>query len=159
LHGNVTLLALDDDGNCRHSGGQGTVSMIFQGEAGVARIRSTPGPADRGNRGCVTEGKSRMRPRARTGKGWKCGGIPSPKRRSIAIEPRCPAACGSARWTRRWRWACNPKILLADEPNTALDATVQTQILLLLREIAARSSALSVISSPTNSGRDRIFET
>src|SRR3990170_4063383 len=31
--------------------------------------------------------------------------------------------------------ACKPKILLADEPTTALDATVQIQILLLLREL------------------------
>ena len=33
--------------------------------------------------------------------------------------------------------ACRPKILLADEPTTALDATVQIQILLLLRELQA----------------------
>jgi peptide/nickel transport system ATP-binding protein len=31
--------------------------------------------------------------------------------------------------------SCKPKILLADEPTTALDATVQIQILLLLREL------------------------
>ncbi|MBU2961238.1 ABC transporter ATP-binding protein [Citreicella sp. C3M06] len=31
--------------------------------------------------------------------------------------------------------ACKPKLLLADEPTTALDATVQIQILLLLREL------------------------
>jgi peptide/nickel transport system ATP-binding protein len=31
--------------------------------------------------------------------------------------------------------ACHPKILLADEPTTALDATVQMQILLLLKEL------------------------
>jgi peptide/nickel transport system ATP-binding protein len=30
---------------------------------------------------------------------------------------------------------CKPKLLLADEPTTALDATVQIQILLLLREL------------------------
>jgi peptide/nickel transport system ATP-binding protein len=31
--------------------------------------------------------------------------------------------------------ACNPSVLLADEPTTALDVTVQIQILLLLREL------------------------
>jgi peptide/nickel transport system ATP-binding protein len=31
--------------------------------------------------------------------------------------------------------SCNPRVLLADEPTTALDATVQVQILLLLREL------------------------
>ena len=33
--------------------------------------------------------------------------------------------------------ACRPKLLLADEPTTALDATVQIQILLLLRQLQA----------------------
>lgn len=40
--------------------------------------------------------------------------------------------------------ACRPSILLADEPTTALDATVQIQILLLLRELQ-RELGLSVI--------------
>jgi peptide/nickel transport system ATP-binding protein len=34
--------------------------------------------------------------------------------------------------------ACDPELLLADEPTTALDATVQIQILLLLRELQSR---------------------
>ena len=37
--------------------------------------------------------------------------------------------------------ACKPKLLLADEPTTALDATVQIQVLLLLRRSSRNSSA------------------
>ena len=40
--------------------------------------------------------------------------------------------------------ACKPKLLLADEPTTALDATVQIQILLLLRELQ-RETSMAVI--------------
>jgi len=40
--------------------------------------------------------------------------------------------------------SCNPKVLLADEPTTALDATVQIQILLLLRELQ-RELGMAVI--------------
>ena len=39
---------------------------------------------------------------------------------------------------------CKPRLLLADEPTTALDATVQIQILLLLRELQ-RELGMSVI--------------
>ena len=40
--------------------------------------------------------------------------------------------------------SCDPELLLADEPTTALDATVQIQILLILRELQ-RDLGLSVI--------------
>ncbi len=40
--------------------------------------------------------------------------------------------------------SCKPKLLLADEPTTALDATVQIQVLLLLRELQ-REMGMSVI--------------
>ena len=40
--------------------------------------------------------------------------------------------------------SCNPRILIADEPTTALDVTTQAQILDLLREIQARTK-MSVI--------------
>ncbi len=34
--------------------------------------------------------------------------------------------------------SCNPRLVLADEPTTALDATVQMQVLLILRELQQR---------------------
>src|SRR5262249_20868198 len=37
--------------------------------------------------------------------------------------------------------ACNPKLLIADEPTTALDVTVQAQILDLMRELKRRVGA------------------
>ncbi|WP_095098013.1 ABC transporter ATP-binding protein [Pseudomonas sp. Irchel 3A5] len=40
--------------------------------------------------------------------------------------------------------ACKPQVLLADEPTTALDATVQIQILILLRELQ-QALGLSII--------------
>jgi peptide/nickel transport system ATP-binding protein len=37
--------------------------------------------------------------------------------------------------------ACNPKLLIADEPTTALDVTIQAQILKLMRELKERLGA------------------
>ncbi|MCR4660498.1 MAG: ABC transporter ATP-binding protein [Clostridia bacterium] len=37
--------------------------------------------------------------------------------------------------------ACNPKLIIADEPTTALDVTIQAQILGLLRDIKEKSNA------------------
>jgi oligopeptide/dipeptide ABC transporter ATP-binding protein len=37
--------------------------------------------------------------------------------------------------------ACNPKLLIADEPTTALDVTIQAQILELMRELTEKSDS------------------
>ncbi len=43
--------------------------------------------------------------------------------------------------------ACNPRLLIADEPTTALDVTIQAQILDLLRELqAARGMSLVLVT-------------
>jgi len=41
--------------------------------------------------------------------------------------------------------ACNPKLLLADEPTTALDVTIQAQILDLMRELKKKIGAAIVL--------------
>jgi peptide/nickel transport system ATP-binding protein len=41
--------------------------------------------------------------------------------------------------------ACNPKLLIADEPTTALDVTVQAQILDLMRQLKARTGSAIIL--------------
>src|SRR5437588_8943389 len=41
--------------------------------------------------------------------------------------------------------ACQPKLLIADEPTTALDVTIQAQILDLLRELVAEEDAALIM--------------
>ena len=41
--------------------------------------------------------------------------------------------------------ACNPKILIADEPTTALDVTIQAQIMDLMRELKEKSNTAIIL--------------
>jgi peptide/nickel transport system ATP-binding protein len=119
-----------------------TVSMIFQEPALALDPVYTIGQqiAETVMR---HEGKSQAEARARALEMLEVVRIPSAKRRLDAY-PHEMSGGMRQRAMIALALACKPKILLADEPTTALDATVQIQILLLLRELQ-REFGMSVI--------------
>jgi peptide/nickel transport system ATP-binding protein len=80
------------------------------------------------------EGASRQAAEARALELLELVQIPSAKRR-LAAYPHELSGGLRQRAMIAVALACRPKLLLADEPTTALDATVQIQVLLLLREL------------------------
>src|SRR6202041_1919556 len=125
------VLALDDEELSAFRGQ--TVSMIFQEPALALDPVYTIGQqiAETVMR---HEGKSQSEARARALEMLEVVRIPSAKRR-LDTYPH-EMSCGMRQRAMIARaLACRPALLLADEPTTALDATVQIQILLLLRRL------------------------
>ena len=73
-------------------------------------------------------------------------GIPAPVSR-LGVYPHQLSGGMSQRVMIAMAIACNPKLLIADEPTTALDVTIQAQILDLLRNLQKeRNMALVLIT-------------
>ena len=70
--------------------------------------------------------------------------IPSPERR-IDEYPHKLSGGMRQRVMIAMALACDPKLLIADEPTTALDVTLQAQILDLMRELKAASGAAIIL--------------
>ncbi|MSP00740.1 MAG: ABC transporter ATP-binding protein [Acetobacteraceae bacterium] len=73
-------------------------------------------------------------------------GIPAPARR-VKEYPHQLSGGMRQRVMIAMALACNPKVLIADEPTTALDVTIQAQILDLMRDLKTRlGSAIMLIT-------------
>jgi peptide/nickel transport system ATP-binding protein len=79
-------------------------------------------------------GISRSAARARALELLELVRIPSPERRLDAYPHELSGGLRQ-RAMIAMALSCNPRLLLADEPTTALDATVQVQVLILLRRL------------------------
>ncbi|MGG5822277.1 ABC transporter ATP-binding protein [Falsiroseomonas sp. HW251] len=71
-------------------------------------------------------------------------GIPAPERR-VKEYPHQLSGGMRQRVMIAMALACNPKLLIADEPTTALDVTIQAQILDLMRDLKHRVGAAIVL--------------
>jgi oligopeptide/dipeptide ABC transporter ATP-binding protein len=89
-------------------------------------------------------GMSRKQAGARAGELLERVGIPSPKAR-LMDYPHQFSGGMRQRAMIAMALACKPKLLIADEPTTALDVTIQAQILTILRELVAEEDTALVM--------------
>jgi peptide/nickel transport system ATP-binding protein len=89
-------------------------------------------------------GMSRRQARARTIELLGLVGIPAPEQR-LSQYPHQLSGGLRQRVMIAMAIACDPKVLIADEPTTALDVTIQAAVLDVLREVRERLSMAIVL--------------
>lgn len=92
----------------------------------------------------VHQGGSKSVRRERTIELLSLVGIPDPKSR-LEVYPHQLSGGMSQRVMIAMAIACNPKLLIADEPTTALDVTIQAQIIDLLLELQRKENMALIL--------------
>jgi peptide/nickel transport system ATP-binding protein len=90
------------------------------------------------------QGLNKQQAEARAVEMLRLVGIPAPERR-VREYPHQLSGGMRQRVMIAMALACNPKLLIADEPTTALDVTIQAQILDLMRDLKHRVGAAIVL--------------
>lgn len=90
------------------------------------------------------QGLSRQAARERAIEMLRLVGIPNPESR-VEQYPHQFSGGMRQRVMIAIALACNPKLLIADEPTTALDVTIQAQILDLMRDLQEKTGASIII--------------
>jgi peptide/nickel transport system ATP-binding protein len=121
------------------------ISMIFQEPMTSLNPVLTVG-SQIGETLRLHQGMSRREAEARSVEILTLVGIPAPGRR-VREYPHQLSGGMRQRVMIAMALACNPKLLIADEPTTALDVTIQAQILDLMRDLKIRlGSAIMLIT-------------
>lgn len=94
----------------------------------------------------VHQGGSRAIRRERTIELLSAVGIPDPESR-LSVYPHQLSGGMSQRVMIAMAIACQPKLLIADEPTTALDVTIQAQIIDLLIELQQKENMALILIS------------
>lgn len=143
--GPVDLLALDPDGEAMRRLRWAEVAMIFQDPMNALTPAYTVGDQIVEAIRLHTEA-TRAEARAQALRLLQEVGIPAAERRLDAYPHQLSGGM-SQRVMIAMALACAPRLLVADEPTTALDVTIQAQVLALLRRVQAeRGTSILLIT-------------